>query len=128
MAVGAEVERELRELRAVAPPQHELGVGGIRNVKLAHECRVHIAQPNQLAKPRDDGPAQRGEHLIVIVVVAIDIAADAGAPKQLDVVAAGQQADIVDLRIPGTNAARRARSGTSIVTRERVIERTVHLV
>ena len=82
-----------------------------RNV--ARERRMRVAQPDQLAELRDDGPAQRGEQLVVAVVMPIDVAADACAAEQLEIVFAREQADVIDLRYAGHEELQsRARAGS----------------
>jgi len=59
---------------------------------------VRVAQPDQLAELRDDGSAQRAEQLVAAVVMPVDVPADTCPAQQLDIVAAREQTDVIDLR------------------------------
>ena len=97
-------------------------------VGAAPHTGVSVAEPQQHQLGLNDRPRQRVLQLAASVVVAIDVAADAGAAKQLDIVAAGQQADIVDLRDPRHETLDGASDEVFRVTAaECVVERTVDL-
>ena len=71
---------------------------GRRNGELAIEGRVRVAEPDERDEPLDDRPRQRLLYLCRRVVVAVDRAALPRRRDRVDIVRAGEQAHVVDLR------------------------------
>src|SRR6185369_7706672 len=89
---------------------------------------MHIPDPQQREQRLNDRTRQFLVQLIGLVMVPIDVAPDASAAEQLQVVAACEQTDVVDLRDSRHEALNRSRDEVlDVLAAERIVERAVDL-
>jgi len=69
---------------------------------------MRVAEANQAEKRLDKRARECGLDLPAAVVVAIDVAANTGASKQVQIILASQQSHVVDLRDPRRKKLQRA--------------------
>ena len=122
-AAAGEVDVQRGDVRAVPPtePNRVIVVGF--DLERAVECRVDVAQPDEIHDPADDRPVEGVLDLARRVVVPVDGATLARPNDGLVVVRAGQETHVVDLGNPSREELDRASGKVSIIvlTERRVV-------
>src|SRR5579883_1560901 len=83
---GSQINEQLGENCPLCPSQLENVVSRVTHYAPPPECRVSITHANQLEQMHDYGPRQSSVDFRGRVVVAIDVATDFRALKQLHVI------------------------------------------
>ena len=96
---------------------------------LAIERGMRVPEPDELGEPLDDRSAEGRSDLLRSIVVAVDRATFTRSLDRRDVVLAGQQADVVDLRdASGEELDRPGREVPLVVAVERRVVGAVQLM
>ena len=114
-------------LRAATPSDGMIVTG--QQVEIACECGVRVAETDQFEKRAHDRALQLIVQFGGRVVVAIDVAADAGAAQQVEIVRSRQQTGVIDLRHAGREELKGARNQIFVVAcAEGIVKSAIDLV
>src|SRR6185312_8902961 len=72
-----ETDAQMRELASLLPPQLQCVLRGGERLDISAKGGMCVAQPDQLQQPRDNRALQVALDFLAIVVVTVDVAADA---------------------------------------------------
>jgi hypothetical protein len=95
---GGQVNTEAHEFCSVAPAQFENFIWRVTELELPCECRVGVAQADEVLEPGHDRAGQSNIDLAASVMMAINVATDSRLSKQRQIIYARQQSYVVDLR------------------------------
>src|SRR6476646_567896 len=87
---GVQVGFQTSPVIIVSPLHVDLMIRARQQTKLTCECRMRVAEANQIEKNGDDGARDLGVDLPPRVVVTVDIAAHAGTAQQVPIIRARQ--------------------------------------